>query len=201
MVHLTSHTFLTVVFWIKTQIVQQPLPQRTVNIDSISYLQAATTITPPPSFTSKDSNISKISPLTQPSIQELIDASMQKQQEKMDIQLKTIESKMEMMQKNIEDFKKDSISQIVNSLIEREPFVTQIKFAQFEQDIKLTLQGLPTIRDIQQLFNAKDTPPSPPSPIRKYRKLDDTPMQIPLTTYQQSAAITPSPTMDTSQLE
>ena len=182
-------------------IIEQPLPQRTVNIDSISYLQAAKKTIPPPSSTSKDSNTSKISPLTQPSIQELIDASIQKQEEKMDFQLKTIESKMEMMKKNIEDFKQESISQIVNSLIEREPFVTQTKFAQFEQDIKLILQGLPTIGNIQQLFNTKDTPPSPPLPICKYRKLDDTPMQLPSTTYPQNKVITPSLTMNTSQLE
>ena len=46
-----------------------------------------------------------------------------------------MEKKMETLQLQLEDFKTESIHLIVNSLIEKEPFVTQVKFAKFENDI------------------------------------------------------------------
>ena len=111
-----------------------------------------------------------MSPLTQPSIQELIDSALEKQQKKLDTQIESMEKKMETLQLQSEDFKTESIHLIVNSLIEKEPFVTQVKFAKFENDIKLSLQSLPTLQDIKLLLHSA---PVPQSPIRKYRRLEE----------------------------
>lgn len=69
----------------------------------------------------------------------------------------------------MEDFKKDAISQIVNSLIKREPFVTQIKFSKFEMDINLSIISLPSLNDIKNLLTDQTT--QPPSMTRKVRRL------------------------------
>ena len=122
-----------------TPIATQLEPRRAVTIDSILYLQAATPTHSPSSISSKDTHNSKLSPLTQQSIQEMIDSALAKEQKKLDAQIELMEQQMGTLQLQLEEFKKESIHLIVNSLIEKEPFVTQVKFAKFENNIKLTL--------------------------------------------------------------